>query len=94
MKNSSVLPVNQMFLTQSGLNSIDFNEDEVLKIIRSLNIHKAHGHDDNSIRMIKICNKSLLKPFFYLEVQLNRLVTLIFGKDLISFLRIRRMTSN
>ena len=83
-----------MFLTQSRLNSIDFNEDEVLKIIRSLNTHKAHGHDDNSIRTIKICDKSLLKPFFYLEIQLNRLVTLIFGKDLISFLRIKRMTSN
>ena len=27
-----------------------------------INIHKAHGHDDISIRMIKICDKSLLKP--------------------------------
>ena len=27
-----------------------------------LNIHKAHGHDGISIRMIKICDKSLLKP--------------------------------
>ena len=55
-------PVNQMFLTQNRLNSIDFNEDEVLKIIRALNIRKAHGLDDISIRMIKICDKSLLKP--------------------------------
>ena len=50
-----------MFLTQSRLNSINFNEDEILKIIKALNIHKAHGHDDISIRMIKICDKSLLK---------------------------------
>ena len=28
LKNNSVLPVNQMFLTQSRLNYIDFNEDE------------------------------------------------------------------
>ena len=28
LKNSSVLPVNQMFLTQSRLNYRDFNEDE------------------------------------------------------------------
>ena len=61
LKNSSVLPVNQMFFTQSRLNSIDFNEDEVLKIIRALNIHKAHGRYDISVRMIKICDKSLLK---------------------------------
>ena len=45
-KNSSILPANQMFLTQSTVNSINFNEDEILKITRALNIHKAHGHDD------------------------------------------------
>ena len=26
------------------------------------NVHKAHGHDHISIRMIKICDKSILKP--------------------------------
>ena len=62
LKNSNVLPINQTFLTQSRLTSLDFNEEEILKIIRALNIHKAHGHDDISIRMIKICDKSLLKP--------------------------------
>ena len=62
LQNSSVLPINQRFLTQSRLNSLDFNEEEILKIIRALNIHKAHDHDDISDRMIKICDKSLLKP--------------------------------
>ena len=62
LKNDSVLPINQIFLTQSRLANLDFNEDEILKIIRALNIHKAHGHDDISIRMIKICDKSILKP--------------------------------
>ena len=66
LNNSSVLPVNQMFLTQSRLNFINFNEDEILKVIRALNIHKAHGHDDISIRMIKNCDKSLLKPLIIL----------------------------
>ena len=47
-KNNSVLPINQTFLTQSRLTSLDFNEEEILKIIRALNIHKAHGHDDIS----------------------------------------------
>ena len=55
-----------MFLTQSRLNYIDFNKDKILKIIKALNIHKAHGHDDISIRMIKICDKSLLKPLILL----------------------------
>ena len=62
LKNDSKLPSNQIYLTQSKLVSLDFNEDKVLKIIRSLNIRKAHGYDDISIRMIKICDKSLLKP--------------------------------
>ena len=66
LKNSSVLPLNQMFLMQSRLNCVDFNGDEILKIVRALNIHKAHGHDDISIRMIKICDKSLVKPLILL----------------------------
>ena len=41
LKNDSVLPINQMFLTQSKLGTLDFNENEILKIIRALNIH---GH--------------------------------------------------
>ena len=40
-----------MFLTQSRLGTLDFNKNEVLKIITALNIYKAHGHDDISIRM-------------------------------------------
>ena len=59
LKNNSALPINQTFLTKSRLTSLDFSEEEVLKIIRALNIHKTHGQDDISIRMIKICDKSL-----------------------------------
>ena len=44
------------------LRSLDFNEGERLQIIRALNLNKAHGHDDISIRMIKTCHKLLLKP--------------------------------
>ena len=66
LKNDSKLPSNQIYLTQSKLISLDFNEDEVLKIIRSSNIHKAHGYDDISIRMIKICDESLLKQLIIL----------------------------
>ena len=50
----------------SRLNSLDFNEDEIIKIIRALNVNKAHICDDISIRMIKICDKSLLKPLILL----------------------------
>ena len=33
-----------------------------MKIIRTLNINKAHGHDDISIRMIKTWDSDLVKP--------------------------------
>ena len=61
-----MLPTNQLFVTQARLGSLDFNKGEILKIIRALNINKAHGHDDISIRMIKICDESLLKPLLIL----------------------------
>ena len=65
-KNSSALPINQTFLTLSRLTSLDFNEEKIVKLIRALNINKAHGHYDISIRMIKIYVKSLLKPLVLL----------------------------
>ena len=48
-KNNSTLPTNQLFMTQARLRSLDFNEGEILKIIRALNINKAHGHDGISM---------------------------------------------
>ena len=35
LKNNSKLQSSQMFLTQSRLISLDFNEDEILKIVRT-----------------------------------------------------------
>ena len=46
LENGSILPKRQTFLTQSRLCTLAFNEEELIKIIRNLNIHKAHGHDD------------------------------------------------
>ena len=48
-----MLPTNQLFVTQARLGSLDFNEGKILKIISALDINKAHGHDDISIRTIK-----------------------------------------
>ena len=59
MKNNSVLSTSQHVLTQSRLQSIDFGLGEISQIITSLDVNKAHVHDDISIR---ICEKSLIKP--------------------------------
>ena len=34
----------------------------MLKIIRSLDPNKAQGHDNISLRMIKLCDKEICKP--------------------------------
>ena len=61
LKNDSVLPINQMFLTQLRLGTLDFNENEILKIIKVLKMHKALGHDDIPIRMIILLNYFISK---------------------------------
>ena len=66
LKSDSLVPVNKIFLTQSRLSSLDLNEDEIRKIIRALNIYKAQGFDDISMRMTKTCDKSLTKPLIIL----------------------------
>ena len=66
LKNNSMLPTNQLFMAQAPLRSLDFKEGAILKIIRALNINKAHGHNNVSIRMIKICDELLLKPLLIL----------------------------
>ena len=42
--------------------TIDFKKEDILKIIRNLNVNKAHGHDDISIRMLKICDSVVTEP--------------------------------
>ena len=67
LKHDIVFPINKIFLTQSRLNSLDFNKDKILKIIRTSNINKARNCDDISIRIMKICDKSLTKPLIILS---------------------------
>ena len=62
LKNDSVLPTSQHVLTQSRLHSIDFSFEEIQKMIKSLDVDKAHGHEDIFIRMITICDSSLVRP--------------------------------
>jgi hypothetical protein len=49
-------------ITDSLLDSVRFTENDIIDIILSLHPEKAHGWDDLSIRMIKMCGKTLSKP--------------------------------
>ena len=62
LSNNSILPSAISFKTQSRLSSINFEKEDILKIIRNLNINKAHVHDNISIQMLKICDSVLVEP--------------------------------
>ena len=66
LSDNNVLPSAISFKTQSRLSSINFEKEDILKIIRNLNITKAHGHDI-SIRMLKICDSVLVKPLSFIN---------------------------
>ena len=62
ISNDSTVPVNTNFETRERLSSLESCVDDIVKIIRSLDQNKAHGHDEISIRMIKLCASSISKP--------------------------------
>ena len=61
INNSSQLPA---FITKTSsvLETISIDSAKILSLIRSLNTNKAHGWDDLSISMIKICDYSIVRP--------------------------------
>ena len=52
--NISVISDTQYYKTNSRLSSLSFENNNIIKLIRSLNIQKAHGPDDKSIRLMKM----------------------------------------
>ena len=60
--NDSVLPSKIIYRTENRLSTIIFKDEDVLKIIKSLDINKAHGHDNISIRLIQNCGAEVMKP--------------------------------
>ena len=62
IRNSSELPREPEYSTQSSLSSITFSKDDTAKMIQNLDPNKAHGHDQISNRMLKICSTSICKP--------------------------------
>ena len=58
----STFPSIQTFETSRRLSTVDIDSKKILKLIQGLNSNKAHGHDGISIRMLKICGPSVIKP--------------------------------
>ena len=60
LSNISVLPSAVFFKTQSRLSSINFEKEDIFKIIRNLNIDEAHGHGNISMQIFTTCDSVLL----------------------------------
>ena len=62
ISNSSKLPSHIQYLTDNRLSCVRFSHDKFTKVIQILDPNKAHGHDNISIRMLKVCGSSIYKP--------------------------------
>ena len=72
LNNNSKRPENQTYVTNTKFSSVKFEDTEIINIIRSLNVSKAYGHDDISIRMLQICDSAIVKP---LSIIFNNCIT-------------------
>ena len=54
--------MDQASYTTLLLSSVDIKVSDILNIRKSQDANKAHGHDDILIRMLKLSQKSILKP--------------------------------
>ena len=62
INNYSKLPTSLIQVTDRHLSLITFSAGGITKIIQNLNSNKAYGHDNVSIRMLKICVDTISKP--------------------------------
>ena len=60
--NGSEIPSFLQPKTDTSLSNITFTEKNTEKVIQNLDSNKAHGHYMISIRMLKMCGKSIIKP--------------------------------
>ena len=48
---------------EERIQSLPFSESDVLKIIRTKDVNKGHGHDNISVRIIKLCTNPVAYHF-------------------------------
>ena len=58
---SSELLSNFLKKTDKSISAITFTSDDIATLIKNLDPNKAHGHEMISIRMLKLCGKSIYK---------------------------------
>ena len=61
ISDSIELPLNLHFTTEKPLDTLNFSDNDIEKIMLNLDPNKVHGPDKISIRVTKICGKSICK---------------------------------
>ena len=60
-------------MTDAKIISFHITKEDILLIIKTLDLSKAHGWDNISIKMIKICGESITVPLkIVFEPSLNK----------------------
>ena len=62
MSNASKLSSNFILYANNRLSTVTFSQNDIGKVIQNLNPNKVHGHDNISIRMLKIYGSSIYGP--------------------------------
>ena len=55
------IPAETNCLCDGTISAVDFENQDIFKIIRALDINRAHDHDNILTHMIKICDSSIVK---------------------------------
>ena len=61
IETGSDLPADYL-LTYNRLESVNLDPLKIVSVTRAFDVSKAYGWDDISVRMVKICDESLVKP--------------------------------
>ena len=61
IENGSKIP-DRTSINPTRIDSVAISGEKILKIIRSLNLNKAHGWDEISMRMIRLSDTALVAP--------------------------------
>ena len=69
LPNDSKLSENQTYIAETKVSSFDVEDEDIYKIIKTLDINKANGHNEVSIRMLKMCDKNIVKPLTLYHIQ-------------------------
>ena len=65
--NNIKLPGKITYNSAVTLTSVKFGNNDILKIISSLNVSKVHGHGGILVRIIKMCDGSLVQPLSFIS---------------------------